>query len=128
MWDSQIDLAWCAGFYEGEGTIHFQLQGRKLKDGSDGRPFRALLLTINQVEDYSLENFAMKLGIGKVTGPYKGRTANCKKYYQFRVTGYEDVQYVIASIWNWLSPRRQEQASYALQKYKEWGRVNGFRR
>lgn len=128
MWTSQRDLAYCAGLFEGEGNINFSLQSHTLKTGIKGRPFRSLKLTIQMTDDYPIELFSYNLGIGKVTGPYAGRTSKCKEYYQFRVTGFQDVQYVVASIWNWLSPKRQEQIVKAMKGYLEWKLINVKRR
>jgi hypothetical protein len=117
MWTRQRDLAYCAGLFEGEGNIHFSTQSRVLRDGSRGRPCRNLSLTIQMTDLYPLASFEEMLDIGVITGPQK-KAGNRKDVYQFRVSGFEDVQYIIASIWQWLSPRRKEQAADALSKFK----------
>jgi hypothetical protein len=116
MWTSQRDLAYCAGLFEGEGNIHFTTVINTLKDGSKGSSNRHLSLTIQMTDLYPLASFEEMLDIGVITGPHKKR-GNRKDVYQFRVTGFENTQYVISSIWKWLSPRRKEQAADALSRY-----------
>jgi len=116
MWTDQRDLAYCAGLFEGEGNIQFFKQQNKLKDGSYGRSFRSLQLKIEMTDKEPLIRFGESLAIGKVSGPYI-KPDNRKSTYTFSVTKFEHVQYVISSIWYWLSPRRKEQISKALKSY-----------
>lgn len=64
------ELAWAAGFFDGEGWVGATTRGAKTG------PKRYLQLGITQIDPYVLERFRSAVGgLGSVTGPYaqKGR-------------------------------------------------------
>jgi len=64
-----MELAWAAGFIEGESHVGIK-RGRKRLDG--GRPKVGLLLVASQNERGRLERLHSALGgIGHIRGPYK---------------------------------------------------------
>jgi len=71
-----IELAWCAGFYDGEG--HFGKNGA----GTD------VVLRINQCHREPLDRFRQAIGVGKVYGPYGPyERTNKSPYFSFMALG-----------------------------------------
>lgn len=94
------EIAWAAGFIDGEGSFGVQRQ-----TGHPDLPY----LQASQVDRYVLDRVCAALGVGKVYGPYKTSGNVGRDYFYWRATGRERV--VIA--WNlispWLSPVKKEQ-------------------
>lgn len=96
-------LAWAAGFYDGEGCCSF----------SNGK--RAYRVSIVQIDPEVLLKFqAAVLGIGTLQGPYKTASmGNSRPRWQYTATG-ADAQAVIAMLWPWLGTVKREQARERL--------------
>ena len=105
------ELAWCAGFFDGEGHIGTGI-GR-IKGKWTARPLR---LNVSQTDRFVLDRFRDAVGIGRVTGPYLNtkRRPNEAPVFYFQVARFESVQAVVALLWTWLSPVKREQAQAAL--------------
>jgi hypothetical protein len=100
------ELAWAAGFWQGEGSIGFA------KDRRDGS--RMLRMNAAQKDIRPLERFrAALLGIGVITLP---RKRSGVRYWTAQ--NFEHVQVAVAMLWQFLSPPKKEQAFKALQAYK----------
>ena len=106
------DLAWAAGFLEGEGTFYCNIQKPK-KEGY--KPQAAISLRAVQVEREPLERLARIFPFGRMYGPYKGK-GNKQPHHQWGVHSFEAGQAIIALIWPWLSTKRKEQAKTAILK------------
>lgn len=97
------DLAWCAGFLDGECCIRsHHVDSRFYPD-----------LSVNQVHREVLDKLESILGVGKVTGP-RERPGNSKPLYYYNVRGFEGVQYVVAAVWPWLGVVKRAQAMSVL--------------
>ena len=72
------DVAWCAGFFEGEGHISFTVRKR------DNASW--LSIAVAQVHREPLDKFAEVLG-GKVYGPYGPYSTNKKAYFMYQAYG-----------------------------------------
>jgi hypothetical protein len=75
------ETAWAAGFFDGEGCVSeftTQLQTRKA---------RYLTLIVAQAATEHLERFRMAVGLGNITGPYKGKRAHHKPMYKWQQAG-----------------------------------------
>lgn len=103
------EIAWCAGIYEGEGFI-----GHGKKNGTSVQ----LIIPMTDLEP--LQEFQRITGVGKVVGPYpcyfKGKRVKDKWVYG--CYNFEHTQYLIAMFWNYLSPRRRDQAKAVLTGMK----------
>lgn len=103
------ELAWAAGFFDGEGntnTYDTRITGGRL----------AVQLKVAQIHRETLERFQRIVpGGGRVYGPYL-RPANDQ--FQFKVSGFEGVQAIIAQLWPWLTPVKRDQATEALVRYR----------
>lgn len=104
------ELAWCAGFVDGEG--HFGCGIRS----AGFRPYPAPHLNVHQVDRFVLDRMVSALGVGKVDGPYGPYSGNRQAHYQFVLGDFEGVQASIALLWKWLSPIKRAQASEVLIK------------
>ena len=54
-------------------------------------------------------------GLGKIYGPYKQKNRKHSDYFYWRTTRFEEVQAVVALLWNWLSPVKRNAAIAALR-------------
>lgn len=116
---SAIDRAYCAGLFEGEGSIFSSY--RASTNGTSTQ--RSIVLTISMSDRFPLDLFGDAIGAGSLRGPYstKGGT---KPMYEYRVGRFEIVQFAICNMWQWLSPRRKEQCIKAIKNYTEFGLTN----
>lgn len=95
---ADVETAWAAGFYEGEGCIV-----AVTRTG-------ALMFSIAQVNREPLERFAAWAQCGIVRSTKDG------SIHIYRLHG-ADAQRVVMDMWNHLSKRRQDQALKALLRY-----------
>ena len=102
---SRENLAWAAGFVDGEGSFYLTHQ--------DGRPARPRF-EIGQVDPRALHRLRRILGFGaKVAGPYTNKKyarSRARPMWVYSVSGFEDVQALVALIWTWLGPVKRTQA------------------
>lgn len=110
------ELAWAAGFYDGEGSAGFYLKRTQLRKNTHGQ----LALTVMQTEPEILERFCRAVGVGKVNGPYVVRNSkypNRKPQWRYGVQTFEHVQAVIAMLWPWLGETKRVQGLKAISAY-----------
>lgn len=112
VWDSpvagrDIEVAWAAGFFEGEGTVGV---------GTDPRTgrCRAINMEIPQSSAAGLPDVLLRfhriVGVGNVTGPHEPRSPWSRlPQYRWRSGALEDVEYVAALLWSRLGPTRRKQ-------------------
>jgi len=99
------ELAWAAGFFDGEGTVMWRGQVRK-----------ELTLTVAQADIRPLMRFAEAVGIPGVRGPYEPKNPNGKLYYVYSVNSHVRVQAIVALLWKFLSEPKRHQAIMALSE------------
>jgi hypothetical protein len=115
------NLAWAAGFFDGEGYVGVRTTGvpYKRKDGSLGKQYKALRMCVTQTGDYAigmLQRFQDSVcGLGKIRGPIKVR-ANWSPRYEWNCDGKEKCMIVLGLLQPWLSRRKLEQAWNALAR------------
>lgn len=98
-------LAWAAGFFDGEGTTSVSTD----KNGN-----RKLTVCADQNDPRVLERFAHALGhIGRMYGPYRDRSG---RFIHWRYTAgkWEYGQAWLAMMWPFLSPVKRAQAVRGL--------------
>jgi len=110
MWNRE-ELAWAAGFFDGEGSFCVLIPNRKTM-----RPM--LHATIHQTNKITLERFQTACGgLGRITGPYtKARAWNSKPYWVWQTSKFEHAQQVVLCLWPWLSSPKRTQALAMLRK------------
>lgn len=102
------ELAWAAGFFDGEGTSHCRLPTSKTH--------RQLVVQLEQYYDNeAVEKLWEAFGL---LGTVYYRPRNNKPRYIWEVTGFEKVQFVMAAMWPWLCSPKKEQYISALETYK----------
>lgn len=99
------ELAWAAGFFDGEGST--SLMGRKRKSGER---YRYLTVQVSQKDPRPLFRFMGAVGVGQVYGPY----ASQRDKYKFQATGPR-AHIVIDLLWPYLSEPKREQATRAKE-------------
>lgn len=102
-----MQLAWAAGFFDGEGTTlvhtdasrpgYFRLEVKVPQHG------------VGAVPQVLFRFQAAVLGMGKIDRPKADGT------YMWRSCGYEEAQAVIALLWRLLGPVKRAQAASAMQ-------------
>lgn len=109
------ELAWAAGFFDGEGTTTTQHSKRRLSGAR---------LSVSQVHREPLDRFRAALcGLGRVHGPYK-REGNRRPQYIWRAVTFEHVQASLCMLWPFLCSIKRKQAIKVLAvvagKRAEW--------
>lgn len=102
------ELAWAAGFIDGEGSFGIQKGNGKRKD----LPF----FSAGQVDRRVLDRLCVALEVGKVYGPYTTKNPNENDYHYFRVTGRKKVIQIASMVWPWLSHVKREQYGRAIRQ------------
>lgn len=100
MKHNREELAWSAGFADGEGCFFNQ----KIK-GARGMRVHARF-SVGQNDREVLDRFCAAVGFGKVMGPYKRKWSD---WYNYQVNSFEQVQTLGALLWTFLSPIKREQ-------------------
>ena len=92
---SDTELAWCAGFFDGEGSTSV------LKTNRD--KYLYLRMSVSQKDPELLYKFQSVVGYGKVYHNKRGTSSwDCYKR--------EEVEAVLTSLWVYLSPQKKRQA------------------
>jgi hypothetical protein len=108
---NQSELAWAAGFFDGEGCT----------SAARGIP----IVAVTQAERATLERFQRAVGgIGKIFGPYLKPCAKSfttrQPQYHYRAVRFEESQALIAMLWKYLSPPKRNQALALFKIYREY--------
>lgn len=93
------EVAWAAGFFDGEGTTSV------LKTTRD--KYSYLRMSLSQKNLECLERFHSILGVGKI---YKSKT---RDIYSWNCYKYEEVQQALDLLWPYLSEIKRQQATKA---------------
>jgi hypothetical protein len=109
---SSIELAWAAGFYEGEGSITFR-----------GSRYRTVQLDISQKDLWPLQRWQNIFHAGTI----QGRTRkNGFHVYEWHLSNQDEVLTIALALRPYLSPRRQEQIEKVVRDWftrprsREW--------
>jgi hypothetical protein len=105
-----LELAWAAGFYDGEGSTITQIEP------SAGRV--TLQVCVSQCDRRPLDRFQAALGgIGKIYGPMPRPNPRHSALYQYRINRFEHSQAAIAAMWKFLCEPKRQQAAAAVRKF-----------
>jgi hypothetical protein len=106
----ETEIAWAAGFFDGEGHCRAHRVVRK-----NGKTHYYLHVIVPQVNKANLDRFVSAIGVGKVDGPYTVKNPNAKP--QFRVQLYcRQAKKAIETIWPYLGEEKRTQAEAAMSK------------
>ena len=100
------ELAWAAGFYDGEGSSFAKRHGK-----GEGKTAG---ITIGQTDPEVLERFCRAVRMGKVIGPYGPYGSGGKPMYYVRIGSHWQVQHIAAALWQWLGTEKKNQFVAAL--------------
>lgn len=104
------ELAWCAGFYDGEGNSGLTTQSYPR-------------LSIGQTEISTLERFQKATRVGAIYGPYKRPQQGWSSIYMYVANGSQEVQAVGAMLWEFLSQPKRDQLTNTLVLGKRTNRT-----
>lgn len=104
--DEQLELAWAAGFYDGEGSTVFLL------NQNSGR----ISVEIAQIDRRVLDRFQKAVGLGKVYGPYTKKSATGNRVWNFCCRRNESTLKILKKLWPYLGEVKKQQALLAVEK------------
>lgn len=102
---NEIELAWAAGFFDGEGCFHVRKQG--------GNQYGSV--KISQADPEVLERFRSAVGIGHIYGPYTSKT---KPMWYYSCTRREDVHRICELLKPYLSSIKLKQRQTVVEAMK----------
>lgn len=114
----QVDreqLAWAAGFFDGEGNTCCTKGGVRVQ--------------VWQCDREPLDRFHSIVGLGKMMGPYTSHHRSFEQsdglsrrgMYCYQIGGFERTQQLVATLWPWLTTIKRAQAAKHLAKFKsQW--------
>lgn len=115
------ELAWAAGFFDGEGYAKFGSDKRNVHQG--GRlVYTTLRIDVRQTDRRVLDRFRAIVGVGKVYGPYSPATTSRQPVFAFVCSNFEGCQHITAQLWLWLSPIKRGQLKQALIGWRSFTR------
>jgi len=100
------ELAWAAGFFDGEGGTYAVDNGGYLR----------AYLAIGQSDRESLERFQCAVGAGSICGPYAPGKLGKKPRYHYHVYSQDAVRAVLWKLWGYLGQVKRDQATNVLDK------------
>ena len=114
LWKRE-NLAWLAGIFEGEGSLHWTSPQPQQENGRHPGG-QSLVLSIGMTDEDVLRTFHKYAGVGTVYGPYKPKPPSTKLKWTYRASGAEAYA-LIAAMWQWLHGRRKENAVAAVRHW-----------
>ena len=104
---AEAGYAYCAGLFEGEGTITHRSKHFRTRSG-EKRPRKTpqFGLCIGMTDLEPLELWRDAMALGKIYGPYADRT-HFKPTWKLEVCALGDIREACRLMWPYLSPRRQ---------------------
>ncbi|KKL20453.1 hypothetical protein LCGC14_2455280, partial [marine sediment metagenome] len=91
----KIELAWAAGFFDGEGHT----RGEYKTTSYSYIP----LLTVTNTDLELMRRFHRALGnLGRLYGPYQRKLPKHKPYWKWQTTSFEHAQATLAMLWRFL--------------------------
>jgi hypothetical protein len=116
-------LAWAAGFFDGEGSVHVTYAWTR-KDGTQGCTIQTALSQSGESAPNVLRRFQDALGgLGKIYGPYPPAKNQRLVRYQWEANGFAKTQAAMAMLWSWLSEPKKQKATEVFAKYHASRRV-----
>lgn len=104
------ELAWAAGFFDGEGCVcfskssYYNLAGKKLR--------HRIQMSVGQKNNiFPVKRFHTAIGFGNVSRP------DIHFQVKWYVSTFEEVQAAIAMLWKFLCPRKKQQYIETLEKW-----------
>lgn len=116
---TEVEIAWAAGLFEGEGCVLLGKKTWKRKDGSLGRPAIVPSMKINMTDLDVLEKFFRIVGVGSLDRFGFDASGGTKRQYMWRVNGKE-VETVARMLYPHLCARRKARLDEVWNQYREY--------
>lgn len=116
-------LAWAAGFFDGEGSVHFTHKNFTRHGNPTNSGYMRLTISQKLVgeetwwgESESLERFRTAVGgIGQI------HVMQTQQLHKYNVSNFQHIQAVIAMLWPWLGEIKKNDYKFALNEYRKRG-------
>ena len=109
-----IELAWAAGFFDGEGYVG---SVRRRPGPRGGRWSTVLAMEISQVDERPLQRFAAAVGCGSINRRAV-RNPRWRQQWRWRAT-QGAAERALCALWPYLSEPKREQALRAVDAIQE---------
>lgn len=96
------ELAWAAGFFDGEGTTSYE------RSGQHGQ----LRLQVGQKDRRPLDRFQAALGVGRIY------TSHARDIFRWHTNRSADAIAAIGFLWTWLDQPKREQIRRAMVSFR----------
>lgn len=107
----EVDMAYAAGLFDGEGCIYLRKQKvsyNKVSGETKIYNCKTSRITIRMTDIEPLELFQKAFPFVKLYGPRRASRKNEKEFWEITTEGFARCQAILAAIWSWLSPRRRD--------------------
>ena len=105
------ELAWAAGFFDGEGYAGVERQ----KGTKKHHDFRYLVLVVSQVEREPLERFMTAVGVGHIYGPYARKKITHRPTSRWTARNFQ-ARAAVKLLWPYLSTPKKRQIQRAVRE------------
>lgn len=113
-----IELAWAAGFYDGEGYTASVKLGGKTKAKNR---YRSVSVNVSQVQREPLERFQKAVGgRGKIYGPRVSKNPKAQPHYIFQTTSVDQSKAILALLLPLLCEPKRQQAQNAIDIHEKY--------
>lgn len=110
---SNTDIAWAAGFYDGEGTAGCYPN----KDKISGRTYHKITMSVSQCDTGVLVKFLSAVNVGNIYGPFHTKNPKRSNLWQWRVTNLEDIQQAYDLLEPYIGTIKKAQLLKAMQDF-----------
>jgi hypothetical protein len=111
-------LAWAAGFFDGEGSVHVAYSKRRSDDTFYYYP-QVGISQSGDIGDEPLRKFYQAVGIpAKIYGPYRPAKNQKLVRWVYEASGLEKVQKIADLLWPFLGTVKRNKFSQVLAKCK----------
>lgn len=108
----ETELAWAAGFFDGEGCSCVQKRAGGKRAG--------ISLQISQNNTENLERFLAAVGQGGIRGPHISKTSNSKPSWRWGCYSKSGTHAVMKQLWPYLGIHKKKQYLLARETVKQW--------
>jgi len=119
------ELAWAAGFFDGEGYTGFR-RGNRHSD-PQRRTYMGLTIPIGQKTPELLYRFQAAVGVGQVYGPYKNGAKGpnaTRTAYRYAISNIKDIRQIRELLSPYLGEIKRQQMNAAISGWETAPRLS----